>query len=81
MASADQPSEILPPLIDQAIVLTGPTAAGKTSVALALVDRLRAKQLDAEILSLDSIAVYRGMDIGTAKPTAAESAASPAPPD
>ena len=54
----------LPPLIDQAIVLTGPTAAGKSGVAIALAERLQ-----AEILSLDSIAVYRGMDIGTAKPT------------
>ena len=47
--------------------LTGPTAAGKTRVGLEL-----ARQLDAEIISLDSMAVYRGMDIGTAKPTAAE---------
>jgi tRNA dimethylallyltransferase len=45
--------------------LTGPTAAGKTSVGLEL-----AKLLDAEIISLDSMAIYRGMDIGTAKPTA-----------
>jgi tRNA dimethylallyltransferase len=44
--------------------LTGPTAGGKTAVALEL-----AALLDAEILSLDSMAVYRGMDIGTAKPT------------
>lgn len=47
--------------------LTGPTAAGKTSVGLAL-----AELLGAEIVSMDSMAVYRGMDIGTAKPTAAE---------
>ena len=45
--------------------LTGPTAAGKTSVGLEL-----AELLDAEIISLDSMAIYRGMDIGTAKPTA-----------
>lgn len=43
--------------------LTGPTASGKTTVAMAL-----ATLLDAEIISLDSMAVYRGMDIGTAKP-------------
>ena len=55
----------LPPLIDDAIVLTGPTASGKSSVAIALAQRL-----DSQILSLDSIAVYRGMDIGTAKPSA-----------
>jgi tRNA dimethylallyltransferase len=44
--------------------LTGATAVGKTSVGLALAQRL-----DAEIVSLDSMAIYRGMDIGTAKPT------------
>ncbi len=45
--------------------LTGATASGKTTVALEL-----ATQLDAEIISLDSMAIYRGMDIGTAKPNA-----------
>lgn len=43
--------------------MTGETAVGKTSVAIELAQRL-----DAELLSLDSMAVYRGMDIGTAKP-------------
>jgi tRNA dimethylallyltransferase len=52
--------------------LTGPTASGKTAVGLEL-----ARTLNAEIVSLDSMAVYRGMDIGTAKPTAAERAAVP----
>lgn len=47
--------------------ITGATASGKTAVGLELADRL-----GAEILSLDSMAVYRGMDIGTAKPNAAE---------
>ena len=53
-----------PPLVDQVIVLTGPTASGKSRVAVRLAERI-----GGEILSLDSIAVYRGMDIGTAKPT------------
>lgn len=53
--------------IDDAWFLTGPTAAGKTQVGVAL-----AKMIGAEIISLDSMAVYRGMDIGTAKPTQAE---------
>jgi len=44
--------------------LTGATASGKTQVSLEL-----AKRLDAEIISLDSMAIYREMDIGTAKPT------------
>jgi len=47
--------------------LTGPTAAGKTAVGVEL-----ARRVNAEIISLDSMALYRGMDIGTAKPTAAE---------
>ncbi|QDS97766.1 tRNA (adenosine(37)-N6)-dimethylallyltransferase MiaA [Adhaeretor mobilis] len=47
--------------------LTGATAVGKTSVAIALAERL-----DAEIISLDSMAIYRGMDIGTAKPSPEE---------
>ena len=45
-------------------VLTGPTAVGKTETALRW-----AEQHDAEILSCDSVCVYRGMDIGSAKPT------------
>lgn len=52
--------------------LTGPTAAGKTSVGLAL-----ARLIGAEIISLDSMAVYRGMDIGTAKPGADQQRAVP----
>lgn len=47
-----------------AIFLMGPTAAGKTALALALHD-----QLPVEIISVDSSQVYRGMDIGTAKPS------------
>jgi tRNA dimethylallyltransferase len=53
-------------------VLTGPTAAGKSALALALAERY-----GCEILSMDSMAVYRGMDIGTAKPSAAERARLP----
>ncbi|MEP3482080.1 MAG: tRNA (adenosine(37)-N6)-dimethylallyltransferase MiaA [Fuerstiella sp.] len=52
--------------------LTGPTASGKTATALHL-----AEQLDAEILSLDSMAIYRHMDIGTAKASAEERAQIP----
>lgn len=53
-------------------VLVGPTASGKTALALALAARHA-----LEIVSLDSMLVYRGLDIGTAKPTAAERAAVP----
>ena len=49
------------------VVLVGPTASGKTSLALKL-----AEQFDGEIVSCDAVAVYRGLDVGSAKPTAAE---------
>ena len=51
-------------------VILGPTASGKSALAYAL-----AQKIGAEILSVDSMQVYRGMDIGTAKPSAAERAA------
>jgi tRNA dimethylallyltransferase len=50
-----------------AIFLAGPTAAGKSAVALELCERL-----GGEIISVDSMQVYQGLDIGTAKPSAAE---------
>jgi tRNA dimethylallyltransferase len=50
------------------LALVGPTASGKTSLALAVARRRN----DAEIVSVDSMAVYRRMDIGTAKPSVAE---------
>ncbi len=55
------------PMFADCWFLSGPTASGKTRVGLQL-----AGLLNAEIVSLDSMAVYRGMDIGTAKPNAAE---------
>lgn len=54
------------------IALAGPTASGKTAAALAI-----ARAHAVEIISVDSALVYRGMDIGTAKPTAAELVAVP----
>ncbi|HEV7815701.1 MAG TPA: tRNA (adenosine(37)-N6)-dimethylallyltransferase MiaA [Janthinobacterium sp.] len=55
-----------------AVAIMGPTASGKTAAALAI-----ARHVPAEIISVDSALVYRGMDIGTAKPTAQELAAVP----
>lgn len=52
------------------LAITGPTASGKTALAIEL-----AKRLDGEIISCDSMQIYRGMDIGTAKPTREELAA------
>ena len=51
------------------LLLTGPTAVGKSEIALLL-----AEKIGGEIISVDSMQVYRGMDIGTAKPSAAERA-------
>src|SRR5271170_2290929 len=56
----------------ETLFLVGSTAVGKSAVALEL-----AQQLHGEIVSADSMQVYRGMDIGTAKPTAAERALVP----
>jgi len=54
------------------IGLAGPTASGKSAIAMALAQRL-----PLEIVSVDSALVYRGMDIGSAKPSAADRAAVP----
>jgi len=54
------------------LALVGPTASGKTEAAIAV-----AEALGAEVVSVDSMLVYRGMDVGTAKPSAAEQARVP----
>lgn len=54
------------------VVLLGPTGSGKTALSLVLAERF-----NGEIVSCDSVAVYRGMDLGTAKPTADERARVP----
>ncbi len=61
-----------PPTPPPLIVILGPTAVGKTEVALQLAERLH-----GEIVSADSRLLYRGMDIGTAKPTLTEQARVP----
>ena len=55
-----------------ALAITGPTASGKTALSLELAERL-----SGEIISCDSMQIYRGMDIGTAKATAEERARAP----
>lgn len=57
------PSDPLPPVL----AISGPTAAGKSGLAMALCERLAGR---AEIVSVDSAQIYRGMDIGSAKPDA-----------
>jgi len=58
--------------LPKAIFLMGPTASGKTDLAIELT-----KHLPCEIISVDSALIYKGMDIGSAKPTAAEIAEAP----
>ncbi len=65
MVIPSKPTELFPAW--DALALVGPTASGKTAVALAL-----AAKWPLEIISVDSALVYQGMDIGTAKPTLAE---------
>lgn len=54
-------------LFERCLILTGPTASGKSAIAFQL-----AKQFQTEIISMDSMTLYRGMDIGTAKPSLQE---------
>jgi len=71
--SASGPSPTSPTSAPPAwLAIAGPTASGKTALALAL-----ARQYPLEIISIDSALVYRGLDIGSAKPSAAERAAVP----
>ena len=58
--------------MDRIICVVGPTASGKTALSIALC-----RKFDGEVLSCDSMQLYRGMDIGTAKPTAEEMAGIP----
>ncbi|AVQ81009.1 MULTISPECIES: tRNA (adenosine(37)-N6)-dimethylallyltransferase MiaA [unclassified Variovorax] len=71
-ASPASPGAATLPDSPRYVALAGPTASGKTAVALAM-----AMVRPVEIVSVDSALVYRGMDIGTAKPTAVERAAVP----
>jgi tRNA dimethylallyltransferase len=64
---ADAQSQLESEIAPHARFLVGPTAVGKSAVAFRLAERL-----GGEIISVDSMQVYRGMDIGTAKPSAAE---------
>ncbi len=63
-----------PPLFDRVLALTGPTASGKTELALRVAERIAEEgtRSGLEIISLDSIAIYRDMDIGSAKPSVGE---------
>lgn len=73
-APGGEPSGAEPPEPLAPLVIVGSTASGKSALALALAQRLGRP---CEIISADAMAVYRGMDVGTAKPTQAERAAVP----
>ncbi len=72
MSTERPPRPLHPPHPPRYLALAGPTASGKTAAALAI-----ARVHEVEIISVDSALVYRGMDIGTAKPSAHELAAVP----
>jgi tRNA dimethylallyltransferase len=57
--------------------IAGPTGSGKTNLAMALAAKAQARGITVELISMDSALVYRGMDIGSAKPTLVERAAVP----
>lgn len=56
----------------RSLVILGPTASGKSSLAMALATSNAGRDVGIELLSIDAMQVYRGMDIGTAKPTVSE---------
>ena len=56
----------------RSLVILGPTASGKSSLAMALATSDAGRDVGIELLSIDAMQVYRGMDIGTAKPTVSE---------
>src|SRR5437773_4777205 len=59
-------------LMSVTVVLVGPTAVGKSALAVALAERFAEDRRPAEVVNADSMLLYRGMDIGTAKPTEVE---------
>ncbi|MEO6606598.1 MAG: isopentenyl transferase family protein, partial [Aeromicrobium sp.] len=59
--------------VDRIVGVVGPTASGKSGLAVELAQILG----DAEVINVDSMQLYRGMDIGTAKPTIAERSVVP----
>ena len=63
-------------MTQRVVSIVGPTASGKTGLGIAIARRLAEAGERAEIVNADAYQMYRGMDIGTAKPTAEEQALS-----
>ena len=59
-------------VVPQSLVILGPTASGKSAVAMAAATSDIGRELGIELVSMDAMQVYRKMDIGTAKPTTDE---------
>jgi tRNA dimethylallyltransferase len=72
MSTLQTPPSCAAPGDGRTVVVVGPTASGKSGLAIALAERLMESGRPAEIVNADSMLVYRGMDIGTAKPSADE---------
>lgn len=71
-AGVDAWTSIAPPAEDELLVVVGPTASGKTELAIRLAERF-----GGEVVGADSVQIYRSFDIGSGKPTAAERARAP----
>ena len=61
--------------VNPILCIVGPTGAGKTHLAMSLAERAQSMGLNIELISMDSALVYRGLDIGSAKPSKSEQAA------
>jgi tRNA dimethylallyltransferase len=62
----------MPTELHPLLSIAGPTGSGKTNLAMALATEAQARNINVELISMDSALVYRGMDIGSAKPTLTE---------
>jgi tRNA dimethylallyltransferase len=70
-------ADATPPTGEEVLAVVGPTASGKSGLALALARARRAAGRPTEVVAIDAFTVYRGMDVGTAKPTPEERAEVP----